>query len=676
MSQWLDRLRAGLREHEVTREDNSGLAEAESRERFTILREIGRGGMGAVFEAQDNELQRRVALKFLRARSLHSLQRFQIESRALAKLQHPNVVAVHEVGELDGGVFLVMDFVDGESLDHRVRRGPLEVAEAVRITREVALALEHCHSHEVLHRDVKPGNVLLAEDGRVLLTDFGVAKELDSSQALTKTGAMVGTPAYMPPEQARGQREAIDARSDLYALGGTLYEMLTGEPPMAELTLPMRIAEGRAEAPSKKRPEVDRDLDAICLKCLREDARGRYPSARALVEDLDRYQRGEKVLARRKQGSSQVLILALLSLVLVALGVIVALLLKPASELPAPSLPPRVAATTSRAPAPSYAPLARDPLRLGLPGIEGAGFAGPERVFAHGLTEWKVWRLADRSVVAQGRRADGIRHAAASRDGRRLLVSRLLGVQVFELPSGKLLQEFPLRAEVSACAPNSEEVAFVVGRTLLRWSGEAAPQPFATCRGEPRSLLYSVDGAWLALGAGPTNNDEVEGRELVVWDTRTGAEAHRWEPTRPPFRLAFSLDSRLLAEGDDWGAVRVFDLTRPQDPPLELRDEHLEQGLSLGGAHSGPISGLAFGEGGALYSTSGHAPARAKTLVNQLRLWRVLPGSEGEAGRVELVGVQAEEQDEILVFERAPGRGLHLQALRAAERLEVRSERP
>jgi predicted Ser/Thr protein kinase len=673
VSQWLDRLRAGLREHEVTREDNSGLAEAEGRERFTIVREIGRGGMGAVFEAQDNELQRRVALKFLRGRSLHSLERFQVESRTLAKLQHPNVVAVHEVGQLDGGVFLVMDFVDGESLDHRVNRGPLELEEAVRITREVALALAHCHAHDVLHRDVKPGNVLLAEDGRVLLTDFGVAKELDSSRALTKTGAMVGTPAYMPPEQARGQRHAVDGRSDVYALGGTLYEMLTGEPPMADLTLPMRIAEGRAEAPSKKRPEVDADLDAICLKCLREDARARYPSATALQEDLDRYLRGEKVLARKSARPGQAIVLVSLFAVLVALGFAIRALLQPTQAQPAPTFAPRSVESPGPSAAPSYAPMARDPLRLALPELQGAGFAGPRRVFAYGLTEWKVWSLADKSVVAQGRRADAIRHAAASADGTRLAVARLAGLQVIEPATGRLVAEIPLGAEVCACAPSSGEVAFVVDWTVLRWTA-GSPRELVKGRGEPRSILYSPDGALLALGSGPTNNDEASPRELLIWDTKTGAQVHRWELARPPFRLAFSLDSRFLAAGDDWGAVRVFDLTRPGDPPLVLRDDQ-SKGLALEGAHSGPISGLAFGEARALYSASGHSPTRAKTLVNELRLWQVVPAEGEEPGRVELQGVRAKEIDRILIVERAPGRGLLLWALEEAERLEVRNKK-
>lgn len=673
MSAWLARLRAGLREHEVTREDNSTRGEAESRERFTLVREIGRGGMGAVFEAQDNELGRRVALKFLRARGLSSLQRFQVESRTLARLQHPNVVSVHEVGELDGGVFLVMDFVDGESIDHLVGRGPLDPREAVRIAREVALALEHCHSHDVLHRDVKPGNVLLAKDGRVLLTDFGVAKELDSSRDLTQTGGMVGTPAYMAPEQALGRREAVDARSDVFALGATLFEMLVGAPPLAELNLPLRILDGTPEAPSKKRPELDADLDAICLKCLQPDSGLRYSSALALREDLDRYLDGQSVLARQPAGPGLGFLLASLLGVLFLVGLVILLLL-PAKKQVGASLTPSLAVAASPAPSAGFAPLARHPLKLELPDLAGGGFAGPELAFGYGVSEWRVWRLSDRSVVATDRRDDPIRHASSSRDGKRLVVARIGAAQVFALPSGELLAEFKLGAELSACAPQTGEVALAVDRVLLRWSG-GQPEKLADCGSEPRSLRYAPNGELLALSAGSTNRDEGTPRELLIWDTRSGKVKHRWELARPAFRLAFSADSRLLAAGDDWGAVRVLDLAHPEAPPLELKDEHLTKGLSLGGAHSGPISGLTFGTGSDLYSASGHSPERARTLVNELRLWRVHPQTATSRGRVEVGNVRARLEDEVLILDRAPGRALLLRGLRAAGRLEVRRER-
>ena len=674
MSAWLERLQAGLRQHEVTREDTS--QPGQSQERFTIVREIGRGGMGTVFEAQDNELQRRVALKFLHGRSLIGLERFQVESRTLARLQHPNVVAVHEVGEVEGGVFLVMDFVDGESLDHRVRRGPLEPREAARIAREVALGLEHCHAHDVLHRDVKPGNVLLAEDGRVLLTDFGVAKELDESRGLTKTGAMVGTPAYMPPEQALGERRAVDARSDVFALGATLYELLTGDPPQAELTLPLRLVEGDPDPPSSKRPGIDADLDALCLRCLRSEPGRRYPSARALSEDLERYLRGEPVLARQNGRRGQAALLVGLTLVVGVLGVVIGVLLLERRPSPSMGASPRASgaiASPTATPGPSFAPLAKDPLRLELPEIEGGGFAGPEQAFAWSGKEWRVWRLSDQRLIAQDRPSDPINHVAASRDGRRLVVSRVGRVQVFALPSGQVLKEIPLRPGLVAAPPSSGEVAFLVRRALFRW-GEGAPQRVAECGSEPRSLLYSPDGALLVLGAGQTHNQADSRRELVIWETETGAQKQRWKLTRPALCLAFSADSRLLAVGDDWGAVRVFDVERPQAPPLDLSDKSASLVLSLGGAHAGEISGLAFGEGGVLYTTSGNPPARAKTLPNEVRRWQVTLGQGSEPGRAEALGILTELGDEVLTFERGPGRGLLLRSMKAAQGLVVQKE--
>ncbi len=202
---------------------------------FELLRELGRGGMGAVYLARHHHLGRDVAIKLLLEGSYatpHARRRFHAEAQAVARLRHPNIVGIHLIHEEQGIPYLVMDFIPGESLDARLaRQGPLEEREAARITERLALALVHAHSQGVLHRDLKPANVLLTPEGQPILTDFGLAKRLDVSQGITATGQVVGTIAYMPPEQALGKIDQLDGRSDIYSLGATLYALLCGGPP-------------------------------------------------------------------------------------------------------------------------------------------------------------------------------------------------------------------------------------------------------------------------------------------------------------------------------------------------------------------------------------------------------------------------------------------------------------
>ena len=274
---------------------------------YDLRGELARGGMGVVYRAWHPGLEREVALKVSLAgehASPRQVERLLNEARAAARLKHPNVVAVHEVGEAAGIHFFVMDLVEGESLDQRIQRaGALPIQEAVQICERVADALSYAHQNAILHRDVKPANVLLAEgDGRPVLTDFGLAKDvLSEDRKLTKTGQMLGTPAYMPPEQALGQLALIDRRADVYAVGATLYEALTGEPPFggsSAISVVQRAVHEEAAPPSKLRPEVDADLDTICLRCLEKEPELRYGTAEALAADLRRYLAGEPVLAR------------------------------------------------------------------------------------------------------------------------------------------------------------------------------------------------------------------------------------------------------------------------------------------------------------------------------------------------------------------------------------------
>jgi formylglycine-generating enzyme required for sulfatase activity len=255
---------------------------------------LGEGGMGAVYAARDPRLGRRVAIKVLTAQaggSDEQRRRFQREAQALARLRHPGIVVVHEVGTERGAPYLVMDLVEGRSLAERLdAEGPLPSAEAARITAALADALAHAHDQGILHRDLKPANVLLAPDGRVLLTDFGLAKELDGGASrLSKTGSFLGTPGFSPPEQVAGNLDAIGPAADVYALGATLYAMLTGVPPHQGESLVEVVGatlKGTPERPSKLRAGVDPALEAVCLRCLEKDPARRPASPRAVALDL------------------------------------------------------------------------------------------------------------------------------------------------------------------------------------------------------------------------------------------------------------------------------------------------------------------------------------------------------------------------------------------------------
>ncbi|MCO5168363.1 MAG: protein kinase [Planctomycetes bacterium] len=282
-----------------------GPAEAPSRRvgGYELLNELGRGGMGSVWRARSLALGREVALKLLTAADDPELvERFQLEARAAARLKHPNVVGVHEVGREGRTWFLAMDLVEGESLRARiVRDGPLPPREAARVLEAVGRALHHAHGLSVIHRDVKPHNIMLAADGTPLLTDFGLAKDIGAS-GVTATGDVLGTPAYMAPEQAMGDPARVDRRADVYALGATLYEALTGRPPFAgpsAMNVLRQVIEDEPSPPSRRRPGLDRDLEAICLKCLEKEPAARYDTAGLAAGDLARWLRHEPIAARR-----------------------------------------------------------------------------------------------------------------------------------------------------------------------------------------------------------------------------------------------------------------------------------------------------------------------------------------------------------------------------------------
>ncbi len=272
---------------------------------YELLVELGRGGMGVVYKARQKSLQRMVALKMVRDPQLASPMeraRFRGEAEAVARLSHPNIVTVLEVGEHEGQAYFAMEYIEGETLAQRMALGPMRPREAARLLATVARAVEHAHTQGILHRDLKPSNILLA--GNIpYVSDFGLAKFLaehagDTPDWRTHTGQIVGTPGYMPPEQAAGSRGTVGPACDVYSLGAILYEMLTGRPPFQAAnpvdTLLM-VLEQEPVPPRLLNAKVDRELETICLKCLQKPSKLRYPGAAELAEDLEAFVAGESL---------------------------------------------------------------------------------------------------------------------------------------------------------------------------------------------------------------------------------------------------------------------------------------------------------------------------------------------------------------------------------------------
>ena len=304
---------------------------------YELLEEIARGGMGTVFRARQTSLNRLVALKLISAGALATeelVKRFKAEAESAASLTHPNIVPIHEIGQHEGQHYFSMGLIEGGSLAEKLRKlhrphpkpgsrqgdeadgtvartgppphvggyAPLSLRDSAQLLITIARAVHYAHQRGVLHRDLKPGNILLDDKGQPHLTDFGLAKLIEKESALTHTNAVMGTPAYMSPEQARGESKDVTTATDVYGLGAVFYETLTGSPPFGggtSMETIRQVIDQEPRRPSILNPKVDRDLETICLKCLEKEPQRRYTSAEAFADDLERWLRDEPILARR-----------------------------------------------------------------------------------------------------------------------------------------------------------------------------------------------------------------------------------------------------------------------------------------------------------------------------------------------------------------------------------------
>ncbi|PSM30602.1 serine/threonine-protein kinase, partial [Haliangium sp. UPWRP_2] len=272
--------------------------------RYEFLALLGQGGMGAVYKARDKRLGRIVALKFIRGNDEQLTQRFMQEARAQSRLEHESICRVLEVGEVEGKAYIAMQFIEGLPLD---KIGPsLSLSEKVQVLRDVALAMHYAHEKGIIHRDIKPANIMVVREpqGRLLpvVMDFGLAREPGQGKGLTESGAVMGTPAYMSPEQARGETRHLDRRSDVYSLGATLFDLLTGQAPFDDdsvVNIILKVIAEEAPTLRARDPKLPLALDTICARCLAKDRAQRYQTAQALADDLTRFLSAQRITAKR-----------------------------------------------------------------------------------------------------------------------------------------------------------------------------------------------------------------------------------------------------------------------------------------------------------------------------------------------------------------------------------------
>ncbi len=614
---------------------------------YEILGELGRGGMGIVYEARQVRLSRTVALKVIRAGAAadpEELARFKAEAEAVARLQHPNVVQIFEVGEHQGRPYFALEYCGGGSLADRLRGAPLPPRAAAALAETLAQALDAAHRGGIVHRDLKPANVLLAGDGRrsageieapaaaspslagfvPKIADFGLAKRLDEV-GQTQTGAVMGSFSYMAPEQARGHSRHVGLAADVYALGAVLYEMLTGRPPFRGATLLEtleQVVNADPVSPRRLQPKVPRDLETVCLKCLHKDPKRRYASAALLAEDLKRFVAGESVTARPIGSPERLARWCRRNPLASALATVAA-----AAVLLGAGLASYFAAAASRRAGDTEASLVRVRRHLYLADVTAARLAWEGKQFGLALEaleqhrpgagggpdprgfEWHfLWRACrgDRltlrghrgAVVAVAFAPDGARLATASRDGT---------ARVWDALSGE--EALALRGHRGAVLA----VAFAPDGGRLTTAGEdGAARVWAAVTGrellapavEPdrvRCLAFSPDGRRLATASTPAAGlAPARAGRLVVWDAATGREELVLRGHADTVAsVAFSPDGKTLASGDSGGEVRTWDAVTGA-PALTLR---------LPGA---TIDQVAFGPGrggaGGGHATRAEAP--------------------------------------------------------------------
>jgi WD40 repeat protein len=581
---------------------------------YEFLQELGRGGMGVVYQARQIALNRLVALKMVLAgqrASASERARFKSEAEAVARLQHPNIVQIYEIGEADGTPYFSLEYLDGGSLDRKLAENPLAPTPAAQLLVPLARAMHAAHAQGIVHRDLKPANVLLARDGTPKITDFGLAKRLDADQAQTRTGAVLGTPCYMSPEQALGDIHNVGPATDIYSLGAVLYELLTGRPPFRGASVLDTLEQVRFDEPVSPRrlqPKVPRDLDTICLKCLHKDPVRRYETAAALADDIERLLRSEPIRARPvgvgerlvrwiRRNPALAAVSAAIAVTILVAFVAVSLSRNQAIRARNDANDAKNAAlnlatdnerlaqqeqtqrqqaelqTTRLLYEQAYARCQQgDPRSLhwlarALEHAHHVGASDVERAVRRQLTAWRNYPF---KLQAMHQHSGEISAADLSPDGSKAITGSMDGfAQVWDVETGQPLgPRLELGGWVRAVAFSPDGRKAVAGSTsfsAILWDVEKA-RPIATLLhfGEVWVVGFTPDGKKVLTGASD--------RLVRLWDAETG------QLTKPSFvhgalvaAAAFRRDGKLLATSSAEGKVRLWnpDSGQAAGPPLE-----------------------------------------------------------------------------------------------------------